>query len=96
VVVVKFYITFLQGILYLQFAKSVTDKVIHVRENMWCMPSYNPKNAALSVCMFLLLLHVPIFKNAVFYLGCDTSRSYCKEMHVFLSTCMVHARPEKA
>jgi hypothetical protein len=61
VVVVKFYIIFLQGVLYLQFAKSVTDKVIHVHENMWCMPSYNPENAALSVCMFLLLLHIPIF-----------------------------------
>lgn len=44
---------FIAESLYAHFAVSVVGKVVHVREHMWCMPCYQPENAALSVSIFL-------------------------------------------
>jgi hypothetical protein len=43
------------GTLYGKFASAVTEKVVCCRDNMWCMPAYNPETAALSVCLCVSL-----------------------------------------
>jgi hypothetical protein len=43
------------GTLYGKFASAVTEKVVRCRDNMWCMPAYNPETAALSVCLCVSL-----------------------------------------
>lgn len=35
--------------MYGKFASAVVEKVVRCRDNVWCMPAYNPETAALSV-----------------------------------------------
>lgn len=36
-------------VLYAHFAESIAGKVVRVKAHTWCIPSYRPENAALSV-----------------------------------------------